>query len=419
MSGTAKSRLQELASHLHGALAERERAERPKEVGPRERSTHPHKGKKESRTITTRVRPRGARQPKISLADNHISLSWVGDRKYHSEVWDNRVRRMPKDASVHYDVLVFYKSSQTPPQAWKEAMIWTGAPMEEGDSETDAPLDCWQEILLESYIVLTRNTAGANTDSKKSAQKAGQPTIDTKVFRPSKTLEDALTTVVPNRWFAFPGALDNDNFRPWPRRHPSRGQIIGWVPGAKDPLSSPARPRHFREGHCLFRHESDVATAIITKIYPENDEFEANSDRSRRRFKNFLLSLFILAVLFIAGAAGLCKVSGYEDADLGSVGCRACDITDAVKDLNPLEWLSGQRETDGALQAADAEADRQKVQLEAQSERIDSQSREIERLETLPRGLDEPPCWLDESGARPEFLYDISISDDEIGRAHV
>lgn len=414
MSGTAKSRLQELASHLHGALTERERAARPKMVNPRYRTAHLHTGKKDRRKVTTRVRSLGDRQPKISLAEDHISLSWVGDRKYHSEVWDARPPKMDKESRVHYDLLIFYKASQTPPKAWNEAMQWTGATAQEdgapGDSETVSvsALDCWQEILLESYIVLTRNTAGKGPGAKNPGQIAGQPTLNAKMLPPPKNLKEALSAVIPNRWFAFPGILNNDGFRDYPKRHPSRGQIVRWVPGAKDSLSG----KKFREGHSLFRHESDAATAIITKIYPENDEFEASSDRSRRRFKNFLLSLLILAVLFIASAAGVCKLSGYEDADLGSVGCRACDITDAVKDLNPLEWLSGQRETDGALQAADAEADRQKVQLEAQSERIDSQSREIERLETLPRGLDEPPCWLDESGARPEFLYDISISDD-------
>ncbi len=408
MSGTAQSRLHELASHLHGALTERERAGRPKVIRPRDRVAHLHTGRKDSRTIKTRVRSAGERQPKISLADDHISLSWVGDRRYHSEVWDDRALKMPKETRVHYDLLIFYKASQTPPKAWNEAMQWTGAPLNIDGKAMVNPLDCWQEILLESYVVLTRNTAGADTRLNASGQIAGQPTLDAKILPPPKNLKEALTRVEANFWFAFPGVLDNNKFRRWPKTHPSRGQVVGWVPGARDPLSK----KKFREGHCLFRHESDVATAIITKIYPENDEFETNSDRKWRHFKNFLVGALILAVLFLAGAAVLCRLKNSEDTELANIGCRACGIVGAVKDISPIALLSRQKETEVALKAADAEADRQKVQLDAQTERINNQSREIERLEALPGGLDAPPCWLDESGTRPEFLYDVTISDE-------
>lgn len=415
MSGTAKSRLQELASHLHGALTERERAARPKLVGPRDRTAHlhtgkkdEHTGKKDKRTVTTRVRSLGDRQPKISLAEDHISLSWIGDRKYHSEVWDDQAMKMPKETRVYYDLLIFYKASQTPPKAWNEAMQWTGTPLDIDGKTRVSPLDCWQEILLESYVVLTRNTARNVTRSKNWSQTPGQPTIDANILPSPENLTKALTKVVPNRWFAFPGIVNNNEFRRWPKRHPSRGQIVDWVPGARDPLSK----EKFRAGHCLFRHESDVATAIITKIYPENDEFETNGDRKWRYFKYFLVGSVILAVLFLAGTAALCRLKSSEDTELANIGCRACEIVNAIKGKIPQGQATRQKETEVALRAADAEADRQKVQLDAQTERINSQSREIERLEALPGGLDAPPCWLDESGTRPEFLYDVTISDE-------
>lgn len=408
MSGTAQSRLHELASHLHGALTERERAGRPKVIGQRDRVAHLHTGRKDRRTVTTRVRSPGERQPKISLADDHISLSWVGDRRYHSEVWDQPGRKMDKDARVHYDLLIFYKASQTPPKAWNEAMQWTGAPLDIDGKTMVSPLDCWQEILLESYVVLTRNTAGADTRLNASGQIAGQPTLDAKILPPPKNLKEALTRVEPNRWFAFPGVLDNNKFRRWPKRHPSRGQVVGWVPGTRDPVSK----KKFAEGHCLFRHESDVATAIITKIYPENDEYETNNNWVRRCIKTAILIIVGFSLLFLAGAAGLCLLKNSEDAELANIGCRACEIVNAIKGKIPQGQATRQKETEVALRAADAEADRQKVQLDAQTERINTQSREIERLEALPGGLDAPPCWLDESGTRPEFLYDVTISDE-------
>lgn len=387
MSGTAKSRLQELASHLHGALTECER--------------------KMTRPIENRQRHRGEgrRFPKISLEEDHISLSWIGDHNYHATVWNKTAL---KNVNVHYDLLVFYKSSQIPPKAWLETMQWTGDP-------SMPPVDCWQEILLESYIVLTKNTAQTvsrrNGKSTGPAIEAGKPVIDPKAQSQPRNLTAALTTIKTDRWFAFPG-LVGKNSRDGQKHRSGRGQVSGQVPGEEDHKASTRTRKTFPAGQCIFRLESDVAAAILTKIYPKNDERENGAQKGGGPggalfwFPATLMALLVFSVVYFWRN---CPEAGIEP---GSLGCRACEIVDAIKGNIPQEQSARQRETELALKAADAEADRQKVQLEAQTERISSQSREIERLETLPGGLDEPPCWLDESGTRPEFLYDITISEE-------
>lgn len=390
MPGTAETRLAELASHLHGELVVRDRNKA---------------GGRLPVGLTRPDRLKGDRAPKISSEKDHLTVSWIGNPLYHRNVWQDDAKR--GKFSVNYDVVVFYKSSQELPKAWASVIDATlrGLSAEQ----------TWSDIPDNHFVALTKN------DHQSPAKQAGR--VNASPVTAFSVLGEKMA-IQPGRWFAFPGVFNKGDFSKRGRAHPDHGQIFGWVPGAKADWSSGVKAertrdqrkkvRRYPRGFCFFRHESDLARAIITKIYPLDPVGAWQSILLKVLWT--LLGFTGLAILAAAGnwALGTACKEGLVPPEIP-----VCEIREWIEDRLPEIGTTQERERlESEAAAKDAKIAEMEEDLTEASGTIADQEGELADLEALladlrsrPQGLDEPPCWLDASGKRPEFVFDVHISD--------
>lgn len=237
--------------------------------------------------------PLGKRAPRITNNRSHITLSWTGDKDYHSAAWHQR----SGDADVfEYFVQVFFKSGNIPPKEWIATHKDFSNP---GAHAADL---AWNDLPSNHFVVLARCseiTTNSSLRTLGSTMIAAHASGDLNIY--TTNLHNCLSPPMPDKWFAFPGVIRSYNKTP--NVTANNGQLRSILPGDSRPNWAPKNTES-EPVRAVFEKSYNCSTAILTKIYPNGftatfvDPKRWLYEKIRELVRNILSLIGILLSLF-------------------------------------------------------------------------------------------------------------------------
>lgn len=349
--------------------------------------------------------PPGHRNPRVSHHKGHITVNWEGDLEYHKGAWHKKGKG---PFPIHYEARIFFKGTVAAPDDWTTVytdFAGVAAPIADGAQKA------WDDITSNSFLVITRNSAstymgrpplwGNKLPWRQRLTWLGSFRTHFVNWLPKKPLEtaaykasqlgghcpafnSALRSPVQWRWFSFPGVgRDSETSGSEPK---SDGQVIDLIPGAPSPRYWWQWWNRSRSaGTPMFIDESECGLAIVNKVFPQRREIQSTIILEYNAHKlNGLLRLGLALTLLLGGSLL---------------------VYQGIKSLFDEEG----QQTAIALEQEREKTEKLEGALDASETALDHSNAELERLKSIPRGLDKPPCWREEN--RLEFLLNVEISD--------